>query len=540
MAKKTAAAAPAGQKSEAPAAEANGSATRQPRRGCSACRNFVAGFLLGASLFLIAAVWALTLGREQLGTLLTEVNSIAADFGIAAKDAPLFPVACLTSPLPAIEGAVTDVGAPVAGDASCAARISDIRKELEAVHSADLARAAADAREAAEQGETTCERRVAAIRQELEADQSKQCSSGLPAVAEQHPQDGGAAHDCKVEMATHETKILDEARASCEGSLAEVRSQVQDGCETRISAMAAQLEESRGAEDGCKTQISAMAAQLEESRGAEAGCEGRVTELAELLKESGRRTEAQEPPRASAEWPECVERGVVFRGHGQFADFEDLAALFGDAASGCWNGQCHNSDKFETPRIEDCAQACASLDRCRFWSHGEQDGLAQCFLRASDGGREGADGFIAGAKGCSPPPLTFSPSQAALAVLDSQKLRGCDQGAGAACPSLHDGMRTWLYGIENLKLVMEGAADDQLGGHLEQIWADAVAFVNTDDGAQGLESLYPIAVQNNRMVFEALRGFLSEQDATPVNHLDASLPPPVRGLLCEGANSCQV
>lgn len=519
MAKKTAAAAPAGQKSEVPAAEANGSATRQSRRGCSACRSFVVGFLLGASLFLIAAIWALTLGRQQLGTLLAEVNSIATDAGIAAKDAPLFPVTCLTSPLPAVEGAIADVGVPISGDASCAARISDIRKELEAVHSADLARTAADAREAAEQGETTCERRVAAIQQELEADQSKQCRSGLPAVAEQHPQDGGVAHDCKGELATHETKILDEARASCERSLAEVRSQVQDGCESRISA---------------------MAAQLEESRGAEAGCEGRVTELAELLKESDRRVEAQEPPRASADWPECVERGIVFRGHGQFADFEDLAALFGDAAAGCWNGQCHNSDKFETPRIEDCARACASLDRCRFWSHGEQDGLAQCFLRTSDGGREGADGFIAGAKGCSPPALTFSPSQAALAVLDSQRLRACDQGAGAACPSLHDGMRTWLYGIENLKLVMEGAADDQLGGHLEQIWADAVAFVNTDDSAQGLESLYPIAVQNNRMVFEAVRGFLSEQDTTPVNHLDASLPRPVRGLLCEGANSCPV
>lgn len=140
------------------------------------------------------------------------------------------------------------------------------------------------------------------------------------------------------------------------------------------------------------------------------------------------------------------------------------------------------------------------------------------------------------AQGSPPPPTSVSPAQAALAVLDLAPLQACDEGiVGDACPNLHLAMRTWDFGIKQLAAAVEGT-NTNIGGYLEQISADAEQFLSPagmELPADQAAEMYRISAQNNRQVFEAVRNFLQGQPRKePGQLLDASLPRPVRGLLC--------
>jgi len=245
--------------------------------------------------------------------------------------------------------------------------------------------------------------------------------------------------------------------------------------------------------------------------------------------------EGVSPSGGSTGWPNCVERGIVLRGHNMYSIFVDVTAQLGDAASGCYMGNCASSDKFVASKSEDCARMCGVFPSCKFWTFGEQDGQRLCFLRGGDGGREDAAEFVAGAKDCRPPPTKVLPAQAALAVLDSADLRACE--SDNVCNDLRDAMRTWRYGIENLRLALEGSQHN-LDEYLVQIASDGDEFLQwTDKEMPGQTAItqFRIAVDNNRQVFGIARDFLAaQQPATPVDRMDASLPPPARGLLCRG------
>jgi hypothetical protein len=48
----------------------------------------------------------------------------------------------------------------------------------------------------------------------------------------------------------------------------------------------------------------------------------------------------------------------------------------------CTNGDCSHSDKFPTDSLENCADACAAVSACDWWSFGLQDGDNMCLLQS--------------------------------------------------------------------------------------------------------------------------------------------------------------
>jgi len=97
-------------------------------------------------------------------------------------------------------------------------------------------------------------------------------------------------------------------------------------------------------------------------------------------------------------------------------------------------------------------------------------------------------------------------------------------------------MRTWTFGIRHLKAAMVGNPTN-IDNYLAQIEGDATAFVSTPPGTPGLDGMYPVAVANNRQVFEAVRQVLTEKPGPAVSRFDVSVPPGARGLLCK-AGEC--
>eukprot|EP00747_Dinoflagellata_sp_TGD_P059313 gnl/TRDRNA2_/TRDRNA2_151511_c0_seq2.p1 gnl/TRDRNA2_/TRDRNA2_151511_c0~~gnl/TRDRNA2_/TRDRNA2_151511_c0_seq2.p1 ORF type:complete len:412 (+),score=73.11 gnl/TRDRNA2_/TRDRNA2_151511_c0_seq2:127-1362(+) len=234
-------------------------------------------------------------------------------------------------------------------------------------------------------------------------------------------------------------------------------------------------------------------------------------------------------------WPNCIQKDVALRDLGKHALYEDVSALLGDAATGCWMGKCTFTDRFVTKRPEDCAHVCGALPRCAFWSLGSQDGVSHCFLRLSDEGREHAKGFEAAGKECAPAHTVVPAKQAALSVLDSAPLRACDAGAvGPSCPNLKDAMRTWQYAIQQAQTTLEGMSHNA-GDLVDQIAADAESVLSADEKAADFGDVYSIAAANSRQVLEALRAWLSQDDRVDISPLDASVPRPARGLICLGS-----
>mmetsp|Transcript_118356 Transcript_118356/g.264588 ORF Transcript_118356/g.264588 Transcript_118356/m.264588 type:complete len:143 (+) Transcript_118356:50-478(+) len=110
---------------------------------------------------------------------------------------------------------------------------------------------------------------------------------------------------------------------------------------------------------------------------------------------------AKGPAAAGASsWPECQQAGTVIRMAGQPC-FDDLSDL--GAEKGCFEDDCSSTDKFAAETTESCAKVCNSVELCRFWTHGEQDGMKKCFLRVGDAGRESLEGWTSGEKACAPP-----------------------------------------------------------------------------------------------------------------------------------------
>lgn len=226
-------------------------------------------------------------------------------------------------------------------------------------------------------------------------------------------------------------------------------------------------------------------------------------------------------------YPACVEQDVVFRNAGVHAIFIDLSTY---GTAGCWQNDCKHTDKFNAEDRGVCARACSAIDECSHWSFGEQEGVTKCFLRKSDGGRENVDGWASAAKACAPAPLPDA--FVALAAANTPDLLVCDAGKSDACPDMGRAITTWKFAIKHLKLATEGALDANTMQFVHQIGSDTDAFA-----AQMSQENFPVVVNNNRQVINALRGWLEDQPKVEIDVNDASLPNPLRGKLC-GTTSC--
>lgn len=225
-------------------------------------------------------------------------------------------------------------------------------------------------------------------------------------------------------------------------------------------------------------------------------------------------------PVPTGPYPNCVEQNIVFRHAGAHAIFADVSSY---GAAGCWQNDCKNSDKFIAEDASLCARACAELSECTHWTFGEQDGAKKCFFRKSDGGRETAEAWSAGAKACSPPGIP----EAQQAFLAGQVLAKCDAGVSDACPDMAAAVNTWQYAIKKLKEAASGRMDAGMMQYITQIEADTNAFA-----AQMSDQNFPLIMANNRQVFNAFHSWMSGQPQVNVDPGDSSAPLPTRGSFC--------
>lgn len=241
-----------------------------------------------------------------------------------------------------------------------------------------------------------------------------------------------------------------------------------------------------------------------------------------------------DPEAGPLEWPQCVVADVVLRHAGEHAIFTDMST---HGHAGCFQNNCQKTDKFKAEDRSVCARLCAELDECTHWSYGPQDDARKCFLRKSDGGREQAYGWNSGVKACAPPavPDAF----AALTIAESTGLRACDGGKSEKCPDLAAAINTWRTAIKHLIRATQGRVDEATMGHVNQISADSDAFkAGMEREVRPSEADFPRVVFNNRIVFDALKGWLDSTPKVEVSADDASLPNPIRnGKLC-GKTSC--
>eukprot|EP00397_Hematodinium_sp_SG-2012_P018084 GEMP01018509.1.p1 GENE.GEMP01018509.1~~GEMP01018509.1.p1 ORF type:complete len:538 (+),score=130.12 GEMP01018509.1:32-1645(+) len=100
-------------------------------------------------------------------------------------------------------------------------------------------------------------------------------------------------------------------------------------------------------------------------------------------------------------WPDCVHHNTVV--HGFVMDsafFLDLTPY--GASAGCWQDNCARTDKFFLDSLDECAQVCAKIADCEWWSHGNEDGALKCWLRPKRSNRDRAFQFSSGARTCVP------------------------------------------------------------------------------------------------------------------------------------------
>jgi len=234
------------------------------------------------------------------------------------------------------------------------------------------------------------------------------------------------------------------------------------------------------------------------------------------------------------QYPECVVADVVLRHAGEHAIFADMSS---HGHAGCFQNNCAKTDKFQAEDRGTCARLCAELDECTHWSFGKQDGSTKCFLRKSDAGREQAFGWSSGAKACGPPALPHAFT--AITIAESADLRLCDGGKTEKCPDLGAAINTWRTAIKHLKKATQGVVDAATMGHIDAISADSDAFkAGMEREVRPSEADFPRVVYNNRIVFDALKGWLHSTPKVELRADDASLPNPLRtGKLC-GKTSC--
>lgn len=96
-------------------------------------------------------------------------------------------------------------------------------------------------------------------------------------------------------------------------------------------------------------------------------------------------------------------------------------------AMDCNNADCANSDKFPALTQELCAEACSSLEACKWWTYGPENEDMMCWFRKSDTGVKAQVGATSGKNTCAPPRrwkyiLFFCVVLAALGVFYRQQL----------------------------------------------------------------------------------------------------------------------
>lgn len=240
------------------------------------------------------------------------------------------------------------------------------------------------------------------------------------------------------------------------------------------------------------------------------------------------------PLSASTTWPSCIQKGVLLPAGGAQV-FVDLVDLFGDAVSGCFREDCARTDQFQTSRLEECANLCAAVPSCAFWSLDTK--ALRCYLKGSDGARTASQGAHSAARGCAPPPTKVSPAQVARAIAESPVLEACDDGG---CKSdLLPAVWTWNYAIANLRKAVIGIAEaDNMQAFIQQIAEENEQILGVGPTVPGFEEAYSINSGNARQVFRAVRGVLIQGARVLPSRLDASVPRVARGLLCKTAAEC--
>lgn len=100
---------------------------------------------------------------------------------------------------------------------------------------------------------------------------------------------------------------------------------------------------------------------------------------------------------ADTDWPTCVEKNAHIHGPGIFVNL----APFG--VHGCFQDNCEHSDHFTTQTAAYCADICARIGACKFWTTSVSIGIATCWLKSSDDERVHHDGSLSGHRACVPP-----------------------------------------------------------------------------------------------------------------------------------------
>jgi len=102
-----------------------------------------------------------------------------------------------------------------------------------------------------------------------------------------------------------------------------------------------------------------------------------------------------------SEWPECVRQGETIRGLENAGVFVNLLG-FG-INSGCFRDDCSHSDHFDSSSPASCAQTCASIRACQWWSFWVSPSGGVCWLRRHDRHRLPMLNSVAAAVDCVPP-----------------------------------------------------------------------------------------------------------------------------------------
>lgn len=81
-------------------------------------------------------------------------------------------------------------------------------------------------------------------------------------------------------------------------------------------------------------------------------------------------------------WPNCIESGITVQGAGSAGIFVNLLS-FG-ITTGCFRDDCQYSDHFSCGSPATCAQTCAGIRACKWWTFWPTHSGGTCWLRRHD------------------------------------------------------------------------------------------------------------------------------------------------------------
>lgn len=131
---------------------------------------------------------------------------------------------------------------------------------------------------------------------------------------------------------------------------------------------------------------------------------------------------------SSQEWPHCARQEETIRGLDDAGVFVNLHS-FG-INSGCFRDDCSHSDHFESGSPAHCAQICASIRACRWWSFWTSRSGGSCWLRRHDRHRAPMQGSLAASTDCVPPVSRSSDADRRTAAAAGTPRQGADPGRG--------------------------------------------------------------------------------------------------------------